>query len=650
MKKIVSSVLILALLTVGCGKDEEFTPVAEDTKTEKVEANVGVVNPYFFNEDEKNNNYNNNYKVKFGYPFSGEEYETNLEINKVEATEFGDVYNITIPLDVDVPEEYKDLNYYLVTEDLIVKLNSKDVVAEITEPITLENAKEIGVIVCSETDTDYELGEGMEEVHYETNIKDGVVKFRSISDFGAGSYEEINWGKGVGLTHYEYGSDAEGASVIVDLISDEPRVLEKTTNYKGTISDIPIHMELNYYEDDFVDGSYYYDSVKQDIPLTGTRENNVLTLYSEDGNEMFEGRINSSYINGQWYHLTDQLSFNLFNETNDEWSSNNSQFIAYDDYMYYAQSNGIYALNLKTGSRDLIVDTRSPHGLTIYDNKLYYFNFDGQIYKSDLTGEFIETIEVNSDGAISGDMSSGEFYKGRIYTYWIDYIDEDNVGMYLVSTDMNGGDREIIECPELYDETLSTPLSFYELFIYDDYIYFENTITMGPEFTAYRMKLDGTDVQQLKGSPIEISGAAGGYYFTGWTGMSFAINKVAIDGNGSPEVIYKENEIPAIYNGAIVGVYNNNEYIVNWLDDKDLDYYKVKVFDFDGNLINDVKVDKPPNSDGNIFDINFGIVDEYVYFSIYGQGVVDQMGRFKTTSQGGEVEQYDTLNDAYFLN
>ncbi len=656
MKKLLGSILVLTILLVGCGKDSSTEKIDE---TIPVTEEVAVENSYFFNKEGKNNYYT----VDFGFYNDYEKYTTNLEVSKIKTTEFGDVYNILIPLETDVPVANKNLGYFLVTNDLIVKLNSKEEVDNINETVTTENAQNIGLVVCSETDMDYNLGEGMEEVNYTITNSGEEIKFRSHSDYGAGSYVEFTWKKDVGLVHYELGDDAEGHYVKAELISNEGKKLEKTTNYVGSVDDIPIHMELSYYEDGTVVGSYYYDKYKEDIALIGTRENNVLKIKAEDSSEGFVGRVHSNYINGTWGNASGTLSFDLWNENNDEYSSDNDDYVAYGDYLYYTQSCNLYRLNLITGSRELIEykpDVGWLDNLTIYKDTLYYTDGDGNVYKNWLDGTNEEIINIDY-GTVDKEFMSVELdiYKGRIYAFITDFSIENEPKGYVVSTNLEGGDRKEFECPTIYDPEYSEhPLAFNLLFIYNDYIYFENSQPMGFEFTAYKMKVDGSDsnsINILEGSPIEINGAAGEYYFTGWAAQSFAIYKNLIDSEDGAkrQNIYTEDEIPETYNGAIVDVANNDKYIVNCLDDRNLDYYKVKVFDFDGNIINEVEIEKPtiPETDDYILQyFNFGIVDEYVYFSIYADGYVERMGRFKTTEKGGMVEQYDTLNDEYFLD
>ncbi len=87
--------------------------------------------------------------------------------------------------------------------------------------------------------------------------------------------------------------------------------ITETESYKGTISDIKITMTLNYYDDGKVEGKYFYDKYKQDIPLVGTVTVNKITLKTNDGNEEFSGEIQNEIITGNWISGGKTLEFSL---------------------------------------------------------------------------------------------------------------------------------------------------------------------------------------------------------------------------------------------------------------------------------------------------------------------------------------------------
>ncbi len=636
MKKILSSVLILMFLVVGCGKEEVVeveTPIVEE---------VEVLNPYFVGEEAESNNY----IVDFGFYYDYKKYPTNLDINKIESTEFGDVYQILIVGEFDdVNESLKDLGYYLVTEDLIVKLNSKEVINDISKEVTLDNAEEIGDVVCSETDMTYSRSQGSGEVEYTitNDTNEGKVKFTKHANYEAGAYVEFTWKKGVGLVQYEFGTDAEGYVKKLSLFDDEKKIIEKTTSYSGTIDDIPIHMELNYYDTGLVDGSYYYDKFKEDIALVGTRENDVLNLKTKNGSENIVGDIHSSYVTGKWNSNGKTLDLYLINENNDEYSSNNNVFLAYEDYVYYSNPVGIYRLDLETRSLDRIIDVEWAKELNIYNDKLYYFEGE-RAYKAEMDGSSIEEIDLGLN--IDKEqyyIENFEIYKGRIYVF-VEPMGQKEEGLgYMLSTDMQGEDIKRVEYQPMYaPDYPNMLLDYYECFIYNDNIFFENDDIMGLDYGyGYKMNLDGSNVVVYYQPIFTFSGAGGEYLFSGWGGQSEDIFKDSIENqtNVKSVELYHEEEMPELYNSALEGFANNDKYIATGLNAKEEGYYTFKVFDYDGNILLDEDLPRPEISEEAFEYYDIGVIGDYVYYYMYAHGEMDKLLRINIKDMS--IEEFD---------
>ncbi len=74
----------------------------------------------------------------------------------------------------------------------------------------------------------------------------------------------------------------------------------KNYNLNGLISDFPITMKLTI-KQNTVNGSYYYDKYKVPISLTGTLENNILTLSEKHGE--FKGILSNESYEGNWINV-----------------------------------------------------------------------------------------------------------------------------------------------------------------------------------------------------------------------------------------------------------------------------------------------------------------------------------------------------------
>ncbi len=638
MKKILCSILIGAFLLVGCGKDEPLevaTPVVEE---------VEMVNPYFIGDEEESNSY----IVDFGYYYDYKKYPANIDITKIESTDFGDMYQMSLVGEFgEVDESQKDLGYYLVEEDLIVKLNSTEVISELNEKVTTDNVEKIGVIVCSESDISYTGIQNTYEVEYTitNNSSEEKIKFTSLTNNEAGSYEQITWKKGLGLVEYESGTGAEGYKIKLSLFEDEKKNVVKTTNYSGTIDDIPIHMELNYYETGVVDGSYYYDKFNNDIHLVGTRENDVLNLKTKDGSENIICNIHSNYVTGKWNSNGKALDMYLFNENNDEYSSNSNRFLVHGDYLYYTNPVGIYILDLKTESVSKIIDVEGASELNIYKENLYYI-VGNKAYKANMDGSIVEEIDLGLDIYIDDYwVENFEIYKGRIYAFLQPNSQiETDIG-FFVSTDLEGKDSKTVEYPKIYSPDYpDTPLRFFECFIYNDIIFFENGQTTGFDYGyGYKMNLDGTDYEVFYEPVFDLNGAGGEYFFSGWTSQNEEIIRNSIENHSASNSVelYHEEEMSEIHIGEFSGIANNGKYIATCLEYKTEGYYNFKVLDFHGNIVLDMDIEKPIMSEDAFAYFDIGIVGEYVYYYTYAYGEVDQVSAIKISN--GMVGAFNAL-------
>lgn len=116
-----------------------------------------------------------------------------------------------------------------------------------------------------------------------------------------------------------------------------------TVVYAGELSNIPIHMSINYIDDE-VYGNYYYDKYKNDIHFEGVIYNgNKIDLYvdTDDMNEVFRGTIDNNRIYGTWSSGSTSLNFEVTDESS-------TQFSAFaNDIKSFELVNGTLEISMK---------------------------------------------------------------------------------------------------------------------------------------------------------------------------------------------------------------------------------------------------------------------------------------------------------------
>ena len=85
--------------------------------------------------------------------------------------------------------------------------------------------------------------------------------------------------------------------IMILLLITNFNIICKNYNLKGTISNFPITMKLTINQNN-ANGSYYHDKYKVPIFLTGTLENNILTL--GENNAEFKGVLFNDSYEGNW--------------------------------------------------------------------------------------------------------------------------------------------------------------------------------------------------------------------------------------------------------------------------------------------------------------------------------------------------------------
>ncbi len=104
---------------------------------------------------------------------------------------------------------------------------------------------------------------------------------------------------------------------VVDVVPEkqEDIVVEpKTVNYVGSVDKYPIHMTLNFADDD-ITGYYSYDSQQINIDLVGTVSGSNVELLTTDGSEKFTGVLEEGRIYGDWFYQDTSLSFDVTDKT-----------------------------------------------------------------------------------------------------------------------------------------------------------------------------------------------------------------------------------------------------------------------------------------------------------------------------------------------
>ncbi len=618
MKKIISSILILGVFLVGCEKESQ-QPTTKIEEVEKVEANKLNVketttqkekseNPYFFPSGVDSATF------VMENTFNYTTCNTELNITEVEKFKFGSVYELKVDDQEGLDAENTIIGYFLVTKDLIVRLNSKEEIANINEPFTVDDAFEIGDIVCSTEESygDYVPygGDGYEwSVGYYDN--ETIYYYGYNRGTETAPSEKFMWKEGVGLTYYESGYSNERGIIKLSLPDENnaPQVMpvgEKI--YKGKLGDINVTMTININNKGKVTGTYYYDKYKKAINIEGNYNNGAVRLTTKDGKEKFVLGVGDYFLKGKWYMDSKEEKVDLFDVESDKVaieSEIHTEFKVDGNYIYFTKDEKLYKRNISNGKEEVLLTNWSEYeGFTIYEGELYFVLEDEDLNKYlNKLGSNKENISLD----VKKDVGWFLIYKGRIYF-------QELHSNAFCSMDLNGKDLKEIELPKFYsveDEDKTGDPKKYRLdMAYNDYLYF-NSDERGPDADAFRISTDGTKVKQLSMLGY-LTGCAKDLYFY------VSVNSSDVEADYVEDMLEMERrdlyEAPTGYkdpNEIYLSVENNDMYEVVAYALNDDDYHHIVVMDFTGNILNEIKVKKDESNDDYM---NIIATDDYIYF------------------------------------
>lgn len=415
--------------------------------------------------------------------------------------------------------------------------------------------------------------------------------------------------------------------VINEIATDENENIPlKTRNYEGYISNVDIHMTLNYYADGVVEGVYLYDKYKQETPIYGIEENDRIILSNDELEEIFEGVIYSGYISGDWHNNDNEYKFMLWNIDNDEYQSQILPVQSDNDYIYFIGKDTA-GYNISKANLDFsnIVKLYEFNGYAepffLYCDYIYFINEKNCLYRMDLDGNNQEII-------VDASVVNYNVYKDRIY-YTSNDSDQYSPINYedVYSVNMLGDDLKTIKLPQ-YCYFDGYPKKYWMDFIYNDYIYFHTTYagtndaSFVYDFYICRIKIDGTNAKEFGFSGEPISGIANSVIGC-IDNMLFIendpkIEKVNINIDDDTLVTISERIENDGYRTSIT---NNGEYIASLCNYTNADFCEIIISDINGNIVNEVKVNKSDLPD--YCDIT--ILNDYIY--LIGSPDNDIVGR-----------------------
>ncbi len=413
-------------------------------------------------------------------------------------------------------------------------------------------------------------------------------------------------------------------------------VITETLTYSGKIANINIHMTLNYFEDNRIEGTYYYDKYKEDINILGEVTGENITLKSEDGSEEFQGTRSGDSILGQWKNGTRTLDFQVTVENEVIGKSVDTSEVTDGEYLYYTtgyySEKSLYRCQLDGSNNEKLLETSTSNTIDIVDDKIYYINSEDKLSRMDKDGNNQEVI-FEDEEILFGFI----IYNGRIYfDNSSDRYSDEMFQFKMISVDLEGkGYKELI-LPVYYLSESDEEKSYYLSYIYKDKAYF-TSLESGPESNIYRLGLDGSEVEDNYDGG-EVVGAIDENFYSVGINQSVYHKKPLNGDNSESKVIFEgadtyRNDDSEDENEMINGDY----FVYNYTMFSDDSHY-ITVMDLDGNILNEVEVPKMPKASEYeceyLRTVNIG---EYIYI-IVGNEVDNQgyIGRFKAID--GELE------------
>ncbi len=462
-----------------------------------------------------------------------------------------------------------------------------------------------------------------------------IVLSCAITLTSCGSEEDVQSTENIEVTD----DNTEEKTEVVEVKSD---VIKEMVTYSGTLSDIKIHMTLKYFDDNRIEGAYYYDKYKEDISLVGEVVGDKVTLNTVDGSEEFVGTRSGDTISGEWKSGDKTLDFSVTveNEKNEViGKSINNIAVTDGEYLYYSTGNytdeNIYRCKLDGGDNEIIESEKGSETIDIVDDKIYYVNSEYKLSRMDKDGGNKE--QIFSDQEI---LYGFIIYNDRIY--FDNEIDRPLSGDFdfkLMSVDLDGNDYQEVILPEFKKVESEEIKSYYLSNIYKDKAYFIS-LESGPDSDIYRIGLDGSNIEAEYDWGYILGIVDDNFYNIGINSSVYFKKTIDSDDEDSVKIFegadtYRNTDTEDEYDSI-----SENYFVYNYSMVSDEVNY-ITVMDLDGNILNEVEVPKMPKTTGeNDYDyeslrtVNIG---DYIYI-IVSEEITKEgyVGRFKAV--GGELE------------
>ncbi len=235
-----------------------------------------------------------------------------------------------------------------------------------------------------------------------------------------------------------------------------PKVV-KSISYVGAVDKYPIHMTIDFYDDNNIKGKYYYNKYKIDIPFSGFANGTAIEINTDDGNEQFFGNINENDIYGQWKTKYTTLQFSLIDES--VYEENNEQFFKILGNLEFGFSSGAGAwgtsLNLNNDGSfsGNYVDNDMGDGGEGYPNGTRYVcNFSGKFSLDKKIDDNTYKLKLDYIN-LENEVDTEEIYDGVKVVYSKPYGIVENVDYTLCLPDKKRS--------ELSEEVLSWDSKYY---------------------------------------------------------------------------------------------------------------------------------------------------------------------------------------------
>ncbi len=450
------------------------------------------------------------------------------------------------------------------------------------------------------------------------------------------------------LTAYETTVETtyEGKAALMEAKTKDvtkSNIITDTVTYVGNVSDINIHMTLNYYQDKRIEGTYYYDKFGQEKQLIGEIISDQITLYTIDGSEAFKGTLTNNAISGEWTSGDKVLPFSVSLDNENYGKSTKSYIVKDDEHIYYIGNEGyyssVYRCNLDGSENVKLADSGSSRSIDVVNNKVYYINTEMKLSRMDINGANNEVIFRDIDA-----IYDFIIYKDRIYFDNASEIVSDNeTPAKLLSTNLNGEDFKEVKLPQFtFRQNEDNNKDYSISYIYKNNVYVAS-MENGPNADIYRVGLDGIDPNPT-GAYGEVVGCANDrFYYMGVDSPDLKSRGVASDPTEAVDKIFTGKNININDVSEDENYTMNDRYIVyNYTTEEDA-YHYITVLDLNGNVLNEISVEKSPNNYGGQYEyLCPEIIDDYIYFTVSkGYNKTGYLARVKIL--GDEVELLKTF-------